>query len=127
MTQKRWSLWIAGGLALVLLGGLLLAVQPGEALPEYAAQTGEPCGTCHVSPSGGGIRTPRGLGWIAASKPGAVASLPDALKLLGVHLQQDERSFKAVPGMVVPTPGPLSLQSANASQLSSWLKSYEGN
>ena len=57
---------------LILFGSLLLAgasvlalvpsFKPGEALPEYSAQTGEPCATCHVSPSGGGPPRPAWAG-----------------------------------------------------------------
>jgi hypothetical protein len=34
-----------------------LAPSPASAKPEFAAQTGLPCGQCHVSPSGGGKLT----------------------------------------------------------------------
>ena len=56
--------------ALLLVGLVILAlviVPPSQALPEYSAQTGEPCAACHISPSGGGLRTPAGRrGWAAA-------------------------------------------------------------
>jgi hypothetical protein len=35
------------------------------ARPEYAAATGQPCATCHVSPAGGGPRTPSGQAFMA--------------------------------------------------------------
>ncbi len=75
-----------------------MAVHPSQALPEYSAQTGEPCATCHISPSGGGLRTPRGQGWIGSGRPGAVPALADALALLGVRLKVNEKDFVALPG-----------------------------
>lgn len=33
---------------------------PTAALPDYAAKTGQACGTCHVNTAGGGPRTPLG-------------------------------------------------------------------
>ena len=42
--------------AALLIGGTvtLLAPRTAAAKPEFAAQTGLPCGQCHVSPAGGG-------------------------------------------------------------------------
>lgn len=40
---------------------LLLAVAaPAWGVPRFAVRTGLPCGSCHVSPTGGGMRTPFG-------------------------------------------------------------------
>jgi hypothetical protein len=61
--------------ALGLLAALLWAAQPSLALPEYSVQTGEPCASCHVSPSGGGVRTPRGQAWVAEERPSTVPDL----------------------------------------------------
>lgn len=36
---------------------LLLCAGPAEALPRFAARTGMTCGTCHINPTGGGMRT----------------------------------------------------------------------
>ena len=36
-----------------------------QALPKYAAQTGLPCGRCHVNPAGGGPRTKFGKAFAA--------------------------------------------------------------
>jgi mono/diheme cytochrome c family protein len=66
--------WIGLG---VLVGVLVFATQrPAHALPEYAARTGQPCATCHVSPAGGGPRTLRGLLWVAQGRPDEVPPLP---------------------------------------------------
>ena len=41
---------VAGLLAL----GVTIAPHPAAAKPEFAAQTGLPCGQCHSNPAGGG-------------------------------------------------------------------------
>jgi hypothetical protein len=47
--------------AILLTGMTLLATQgPATAKPEFAGQTGLPCGQCHVSPAGGGALKPFG-------------------------------------------------------------------
>jgi mono/diheme cytochrome c family protein len=72
---------------LAIVVGLALAVaspRPAYALPEYAARTGEPCGTCHVSPGGGGPRTMRGLLWIADGRPDQVRTFENILIAPGV-------------------------------------------
>jgi len=52
----------AGVAATVLIAGAALTLAPREAAAtaQYAAQTGQPCGACHVSPGGGGKLTARG-------------------------------------------------------------------
>ena len=54
-------------------------VRTAHALPEYTDRTGEPCGTCHVNPGGGGPRTLNGLLWAANGRPDQVPSLPGIL------------------------------------------------
>jgi hypothetical protein len=49
-----------GTLALVSVAGAFLAPSPANAKPEFAAQTGLPCGRCHVNPAGGGKLKPFG-------------------------------------------------------------------
>lgn len=63
---------------LVLIVVAMTALLTGQttALPEYAVRTGEPCGSCHVNPAGGGPRNQRGLLWVAAGKPDKVPELP---------------------------------------------------
>jgi len=42
--------------AALLVGGSIALIAPRQASakPEFAAQTGLPCGQCHVNPAGGG-------------------------------------------------------------------------
>src|SRR5512134_3436624 len=82
--------------ALLVCTSLLVALatpSTTQALPEYASQTGEPCSSCHISPSGGGPRGPRGRAWVASNKPGAVPDLVTSLELLGVELSVDPAYF----------------------------------
>jgi len=46
----------------LLAGALITFVAPtsASAKPEFAAQTGKPCGTCHQNPAGGGALKPFG-------------------------------------------------------------------
>ena len=56
-------LCLAAGLATAILvtGAIIVAApKPAAATPAYAAQTGLPCGRCHVNPAGGGPNTPFG-------------------------------------------------------------------
>jgi hypothetical protein len=60
---------------------LLAAAQPAAATQQFATQTGETCGQCHVSPKGAGPLTPAGQAFKAngnktpaeSSSPGSVA------------------------------------------------------
>jgi mono/diheme cytochrome c family protein len=121
---KRLLLFLTLFLTIVLT--LAFTSQPTQALPEYSAQTGEPCATCHISPSGGGLRTPRGQAWVGAGKPGAVPSLTEALESLGVHLEIDKSDYVAVRESVPPAE-PLSFKPGQAEAIHDWLKDYEGN
>jgi hypothetical protein len=53
---------ISGATAAILIAGAmsLTVSQPANAKPEFAAQTGKPCGQCHVNPAGGGKLKPFG-------------------------------------------------------------------
>jgi len=64
---------------------LIMPTTPAHALPEFAARTGEACGTCHVSAGGGGPRTLRGMLWAARGKPESVPQLPGVLLAPGVE------------------------------------------
>jgi hypothetical protein len=46
---------VCSGAALLVAGTfVVLAPSPVSAKPEFAAQTGLPCGQCHTTPAGGG-------------------------------------------------------------------------
>jgi hypothetical protein len=62
-----------------LVAQLTGGVRSVHALPEYSNRTGEPCGTCHVNPGGGGPRTLSGLLWAAKGRPDEVPTLPGVL------------------------------------------------
>lgn len=57
----------AGLAAAFLLAGAMVTFspRPAQALPKYAAQTGFPCGKCHVNPAGGGPRNAFGKAFAA--------------------------------------------------------------
>ncbi len=118
--------WLVSALLIATIMAVLLGSQSAEALPEYAAQTGEPCATCHVSPSGGGPRTPRGQAWVAGGKVGSVPALSDALSLLGVHLEVDESQYVTVPASIPPAK-PLQFKTGQAHAVYDRLKDYAGN
>ena len=123
--MKRVWLFIILFIACVI--ALAFISQPTtRALPEYAAQTGEPCASCHLSPSGGGPRTPRGQAWVAAKKPGAVPDVAESLELLGVHLDIDESAYTTVPESV-PSAAPLAIETTQTQPIHNWLEGYEGN
>jgi len=118
-------IWLISILLITIFITLALVSQPTRALPEYSTQTGEPCASCHLSPSGGGPRTLRGQAWVAAEKPGVVPDVIESLELLGVNLDVDETDYVNVSESVPPaTP----LQKTDQSHpVHDWLKDYEGN
>lgn len=123
----KYFLIICG--SLFLLAAVVLALIPNgqvRALPEYSAQTGEPCATCHISPSGGGPRGPRGQAWVASSKPGAVPDLVQSLELLGVELSVDPAYFVA-PDAFIPDEPQLETVTWQGPPLYRWLINYDGN
>lgn len=127
MRMKRLiSLFFLISLALAIC--LLAAAQPrsAQALPEYSAQTGEPCATCHLSPSGGGPRGPRGQAWVGAGKPGTVSDLAQALEQLGIHLEVDESLYQAPVGPAAPA-RPLEIQPNSLRPFYDRLSAYDGN
>jgi len=116
------------GALLVCASVLAVLATPGAAgaLPEYAAQTGEPCSSCHVSPSGGGPRGPRGQAWVASAKPNVIPDLPASLELLGVDLSVDAAYFTEVEAEIHPAEA-LNLAPVQGQTLFRWLSQYEGN
>lgn len=114
---------------LLVCAGLLVWVpttSTGSALPEYAAQTGEPCSSCHISPSGGGARGPRGQAWVASDKPASVPDLVASLELLGVELKADPAYFTKAGGPVQPAEA-LALKPVQRRQVFELLSIYDGN
>lgn len=60
-TEKAVVLVCAAAAALLIAGALSVTVsRPANATPEFAQQTGKPCGFCHVNPAGGGKLKPAG-------------------------------------------------------------------
>jgi len=104
----------------------LLPVSPAGALPEYASQTGEPCASCHISPSGGGPRGPRGQAWVASEKPGYVPDTLESLDILGVELNVDPTYF-TVTELEIEEPEALETTTVKGLPLYRWLKNYDGN
>lgn len=45
---------------IITAAALIAAPQQAQAMPQYAAKEGKPCGYCHVNPAGGGPRNARG-------------------------------------------------------------------
>jgi hypothetical protein len=59
--EKVFAL-VCGTAAAILIAGTMSLVtsQTANAKPEFAAQTGKPCGVCHQNPAGGGALKPYG-------------------------------------------------------------------
>ena len=124
--MKRFLIFLG---LLLLVTALFLSFLPAStagALPEYSAQTGEPCFSCHVSPSGGGPRGPRGQAWVASEKPGAVPDLIQSLELLGVELTVDPAYF-TVTDLEVQEAEALETTPGQDQPLYRWLGGYDGN
>ena len=124
--MKRYLILLGILLLVTALFLALLPVSSADALPEYASQTGEPCASCHVSPSGGGPRGPRGQAWVASGKPGAVPDTLESLELLGVELSVDPAYF-TVADLEVQEPEALETTSVQGRPLYRWLNVYDGN
>jgi len=95
------------------------------AMPEYSTRLGEPCGTCHVSAAGGGLRTPRGQAWVAQEKGNTIPTLEESLQVLGVKLKTDPADY-AAPKTTPPAPEPLRTR-FERTMLFMHLLEYEGN
>ncbi len=95
--------------AILILFTLALIAIPAtqtSAMPEYATRVGEPCGSCHTSAAGGGLRNARGQAWVAQGKLNTVPTLDESLKILGVKVTSNPADFIA-PTMPPPAPAPL--------------------
>lgn len=104
----------------------LLPATPTAALPEYATRVGEPCGSCHTSAAGGGLRNARGQAWVAQGKGNTVPTLTESLKILGVKLTADPADYVA-PTTPPPPPAPLATRYERKMMLLLWLLEYSGN
>ena len=62
LNTKKLAILVCGAAAATLVvGALSLTVsRPANATPQFAQQTGKPCGFCHVNPAGGGKLKPAG-------------------------------------------------------------------
>ena len=59
--KKAFVLVCGTAAAIIVVGAMsLIDSRPAAAKPEFAAQTGKPCGTCHKNPAGGGALKPFG-------------------------------------------------------------------
>jgi len=59
--QKTIALVCGLATGIMIVGSMsLIGTQPASAKPEFAAQTGKPCRTCHQNPAGGGALKPAG-------------------------------------------------------------------
>jgi hypothetical protein len=126
MDMKRFLIFFGSLLLVTALALALIPNSSAKALPEYASQTGEPCATCHISPSGGGPRGPRGQAWVASGKPGAVPDTIQSLELLGVELNVDPAYF-TVTDLQVQEPEALETTPVQGQSLYRWLNDYDGN
>jgi len=59
---KKVFVFVCGAATAILIAGTMSVIvsQPASAKPEFAAQTGKPCGECHQNPAGGGALKPFG-------------------------------------------------------------------
>ena len=124
--NARVSAWWVVVYVVVLAIVLLIAAGPSRAMPEYATNLGEPCATCHISPAGGGLRTARGLAWVAEEKPDAVPSIEEAMQILGVKATVNPADYIAAP-LPRPTPEPLRPAEWPGKNRHEWLSDYDGN
>lgn len=125
MDMKRFLIFFGSLLLVTALALTLIPNSSAKALPEYASQTGEPCASCHISPSGGGPRGPRGQAWVASGKPGAVPDTLQSLELLGVELNVDPAYFTETAPQV-PAEA-LEVAPEQGQSLYRWLSQYDGN
>jgi hypothetical protein len=70
MSSKSSLLGIGSAVAAIVLATAIVGstTSPVSAKPEFAAQTGKPCGACHANPGGGGKLTAAGEKYKATLK-----------------------------------------------------------
>lgn len=66
-TNSRKALTLAVTVSLIALSVtiFLAGAEPSMALPNYAAATGQACGSCHIDPTGGGTLSDIGQAFAA--------------------------------------------------------------
>jgi hypothetical protein len=97
-----------------------------NAMPEYATRVGEPCGTCHTSASGGGLRNPRGQAWVAQGKPNTVPAMNESLQILGVKMTADPSDYVS-PTAAPAAAAPLATRYERKMMLRIMLLEFSGN
>lgn len=60
MTSKFFLLGMGSAVAAAIILASAFIASPAAAKPEFATQTGKPCGACHANPAGGGKLTGAG-------------------------------------------------------------------
>ena len=115
-------------LILILLTIVLpfLPASQTSAMPEYATRVGEPCGSCHTSAAGGGLRSPRGQAWVAQGKLNTVPTMDESLKILGVNVTTDPADYLAPTTASVPA-APLATRYERKMMLLMKLLEHGGN
>jgi hypothetical protein len=114
--------------AIMILASVVIPFIPATqtlAMPEYATRVGEPCGTCHTSAAGGGLRNPRGQAWVAEGKPNIVPTMDESLRILGVNVVAEAADYAAPTTAPLPA-APLAAGGAHKLLLPKLLE-YDGN
>jgi len=115
--------------AILMLLAIIIPFLPAtqtSAMPEYATRVGEPCGSCHTSAAGGGLRSPRGQAWVAQGKGNTVPTMDESLKILGVKVTTDPADFVAPTQPPAPV-APLATRYERKMMLLMKLLEYDGN
>jgi hypothetical protein len=64
-----WFLSVGLAATMLIAGAIVIATpRTGAAKPEFAGQTGFPCGQCHVNAAGGGKLSKFGREWKSTNK-----------------------------------------------------------
>jgi hypothetical protein len=68
MSSRFFLFGMGSAVAATIILASVFTASPVAAKPEFAAQTGKPCGACHVNPAGGGKLTGAGEKFKASQK-----------------------------------------------------------